>query len=450
MDDSTIEADLAAANPFSEEMMAEVIPPVVGEAMLREITAVKRSSKLSIAYQRMRDSLTVGVQPARIGFVGVVAAVLLAVGFGAASIRSTEPVTGPADRQAIDNQSADNQGVEDQGAEDQDCVTSDVSADCGNSTSSASEPPVEDSADAVGNDPQTGPEENSSSETTVDGAPTDQPDNSQADNNQPDNNEQDADQPAEASQDNAVAIPISPSSESATDAFDRNLDLISLHFDHTTPSDSHATVAAQTITDILGVDRWVVSGTYGTNPDAYLVNSEPLMDITWGNGNWRNADDNLTDVVAETANRWEATLNRGGDVWVAEGGQSDFTADVVRELLLRRASTPTQRIHVVQHSQDNETTTTPADLTFIQANSDYIAIADGSIANTTADLEGATDGWKEAALDSQRSEAWSAAFEQLDPDEQLNFSDSVAVLYIVGVGLDQVADPDDFANLFFQ
>ena len=54
------------------------------------------------------------------------------------------------------------------------------------------------------------------------------------------------------------------------------------------------------------------------------------------------------------------TLNRGGDIWIAEAGQSDFSADTLRQVSLKLPNINTkERIHIVQHSDWNEESTNP-------------------------------------------------------------------------------------------
>jgi len=75
MNEFELDAELAAANPLDEDTAASVIPPAVGEAMLREIT----HSQPAGLWQRVTRPLAAGVGPARLGFVGVLAVVALAV-----------------------------------------------------------------------------------------------------------------------------------------------------------------------------------------------------------------------------------------------------------------------------------------------------------------------------------------------------------------------------------
>jgi hypothetical protein len=144
-----------------------------------------------------------------------------------------------------------------------------------------------------------------------------------------------------------------------------------------------------------------------------------------------------------------AVLERGGDVWVAEGGQSDLTADVVRSVAAAMPSVDLRsRIHVVQHSVLNERRTTVDDLVFLRSTVDYIKIDDGNYGNATAKLRQQDDDFVQAARSGSLSAAWNAAFEYLDPAQTLDFSDTVELLHIVGIGRDTIADPEDFADYF--
>ncbi len=231
--------------------------------------------------------------------------------------------------------------------------------------------------------------------------------------------------------------------------FDASTDLISLQYDHAPDrDDGHATVAGRVVTEALGIDPWVIGGAYGENKNTYDDDSEPVMNATWGN-DWVNADADWDQAVDRTADRWQETLNNGGDVWVAEGGQSDITADVVRELSQRMSDLDTkQRIHLVQHSNWNEDHTTDADLAYVRENTDYIKLADGNHNNDTANLNQKDGQFVTAARASQWGTAWDAAFGYLNPDNRLDFSDTVELLHIVGIDKDEVATPADFADRF--
>ena len=233
---------------------------------------------------------------------------------------------------------------------------------------------------------------------------------------------------------------------------DLSTDLIALHYDHAPdPDDTHATAAGHQVALRLGFEPIVVGGAHGTgNEDRYKPATEQIMDVVWGSNGW--ADSNRPQSVQISADRWEETLNSCGDIWIAEGGQSDFSADVVRELLDRMPGLDTEaRIHLVQHSGWNEDQTNNGDLAFVQRVTDYTKIDSGNAVNDTADLNEANyrGPFIDAALESETGAGWAAALEYLPPSHKLDFSDTTELLHILGIGKDQVATVDDFAEMFF-
>lgn len=232
--------------------------------------------------------------------------------------------------------------------------------------------------------------------------------------------------------------------------FVQDQDLISLHYDHAPDrDDGHATVAALAVVRAFGIVPHVVSGAHGTgNADQYQPEAEVVMRAAWGSA-WVDANGNRQAAVNATATRWLNTLLNGGDIWVAEGGQSDLTAAVVRSINNSNPSINARaRIHVVQHSRFNESNANQSDLRFTQANTDYILIADGNDDNATADLNMRSNGFVQRARNSQFGSAWNAAFSYLDPNFKLDFSDTVLLLHILGIGRDQIATVDDFGAAF--
>lgn len=230
-----------------------------------------------------------------------------------------------------------------------------------------------------------------------------------------------------------------------------DVDLISLHYDHAPDrDDAHAAVAGLMVTSQLRISPIVVSGAYGDgNRQRYNPAAEKVMSATWGN-QWTNAHDDWNNSVASTASRWLSTLNQGGDIYVAEGGQSDFTSDVVRDIQGRSSVDTTNRITVVQHSGWNENQANPADLRFVKDNTNYLRIDNGNFSNDTANLNQRSASFVATARSSRFSEAWEAAFSYLNPNEKLDFSDTVALLHILGIDKTVVATVDDFAVRFFR
>ncbi len=227
------------------------------------------------------------------------------------------------------------------------------------------------------------------------------------------------------------------------------VDLISLHYDHAPDrDDGHATVAGLVVTRHFGIAPLVISGAYGdNNKSMYVSEAEQVMQITWGD-QWLNAHTDWNGTIAITTARWLDIINKGGDIYVAEGGQSDFTAGVVKNIQEQTSVDTSRRINVIQHSLVNEKYANQSDLKFVKANTNYIKIDDGNSENKTADLHQPSSSFVSKARASYFSEQWNAAFDYLSPQRKLDFSDTVELLYILDIGKNQIADPDDFADVF--
>lgn len=73
-------------------------------------------------------------------------------------------------------------------------------------------------------------------------------------------------------------------------------------------------------------------------------------------------------------------LAADGDIWIAEAGQSDFTASLIKALQSELPALDIhERIHVVQHSDWNEEVTADEDLSLVKQASDYHKISDGNV-----------------------------------------------------------------------
>lgn len=227
-------------------------------------------------------------------------------------------------------------------------------------------------------------------------------------------------------------------------------DLVALHYDHAPDrDDGHAAAAGLAVVESLGLNAIVVGGAYGQwNADRYDSASEAVMNAVWG-ANWYNAHSDFNGALNASVARWLQVLDSGGDVWVAEGGQADFSAAVVRQIQRDRPAINTSsRIHIVQHSDWNEVHANQSELDFTRANTHYVLIDDGNFSNGTADLNQKSQSFVDSVNGSRYASAWQAAFAYLSPNEKLDFSDTVELLYIVGIGTDQISSPDDFAARF--
>ena len=263
-------------------------------------------------------------------------------------------------------------------------------------------------------------------------------------------------------------------------SFNRATDLIVLHFDFgRDPDDGHAAVADRVLLDQFGIQNyWVVSGTNSRWQNNFIDASDTLMDSLFGQGGWQKAnilnDNTWMQAMAASAQRWSETLSNGGDLWIAEGGPADFTSAVLRSMESTvRSCSWEDRIHVIQHSATNETNTgrllndqRTDDLDYVRANTDYRKIDDGNAPNGTADLHAnnATTAQNSTFIDLALSGAsrveWQAGFQFLGPGTdsnapvgnsggKLDFSDTVELLYILGVPTSQVSDWNDFAREYF-
>ncbi len=169
--------------------------------------------------------------------------------------------------------------------------------------------------------------------------------------------------------------------------FDWEHDLLLAQYDFKTDVDDLHSVAALatllTNTDFSNIKYHTVAGTYGIQDGLYVPPNE-LMQLAFGN-NWSDAHQDKTKALQRVKTIALETLKNNGAIWIADGGQSDFSADLVREIQQEKlAFKTTERIHIIQHSDWNEKVTSPAALAFVKANADYQKIPDGNaLANGT-------------------------------------------------------------------
>ncbi|MDA3817050.1 MAG: hypothetical protein PF486_06700 [Prolixibacteraceae bacterium] len=175
---------------------------------------------------------------------------------------------------------------------------------------------------------------------------------------------------------------------SQSDKFDKENDLLLAHFDcKTDVDDLHSMAALATILandEYSVVNYYAVAGAYGTQGGLYVPPNE-LMTKAFGD-NWSDAHADFEKAVDEVYAVAVEALQNGGDVWVAEAGQSDFTAALVKKIMSEKPEFGvSERFHVVQHSNWNEESTSTEDLQFVKENIQYHKIADGNAAgNGTA------------------------------------------------------------------
>lgn len=162
--------------------------------------------------------------------------------------------------------------------------------------------------------------------------------------------------------------------------FDVSRDLFLPQFDSKTDVDDlHSVAGVATMLSspkLRGVRFHAVAGAYGMQEGLYVPAPE-LFDLAFG-AKWSDAHENRAAALDRVAALAAETLAAGGSVWVAEAGQSDFTADWLDRLEQAGLAEALDRVHVVQHSDWNEEVTTPERLASVKARASYHRIADGN------------------------------------------------------------------------
>ena len=196
--------------------------------------------------------------------------------------------------------------------------------------------------------------------------------------------------------------------------FDKTRDLYLPQFDSKTDVDDiHSIAAVGTMLSdprFSDVNFHAVAGAYGTQTGEYVPATE-LFNMSFGD-HWSDAHNDYKTALKELTGIVVETLNNGGDIWIAEAGQSDFSADVVRQVKLNSPAIDTRaRIHIVQHSDWNEESAAPANLAYVKSNTDYHKIADGNArGNGTPGLKTDSDAeWARPTANVKTGSFWSEA-----------------------------------------
>ena len=158
-------------------------------------------------------------------------------------------------------------------------------------------------------------------------------------------------------------------------------DLFLAHFDSKTDVDDLHSVAG--VATMLADPRFsevqyhAVAGAYGTQEGLYVPANE-LFDVAFGE-HWSDAHGDFDAALREVLVLVLNALASGGTIWIADAGQSDFSAALVRAVREELPDTDVKnRIQIVQHSDWNEEVTTPEDLTFVREAVTYHKIPDGN------------------------------------------------------------------------
>ena len=252
---------------------------------------------------------------------------------------------------------------------------------------------------------------------------------------------------------------------SKTGSFDLDKDLLLAHYDCKTDVDDLQSVAAliTLLSDVKfsKINYHAVAGAYGIQDGLYVPPNE-LFNLAFGD-KWSDAHENLPNAIGQVKIVARSILENQGDIWIAEAGQSDFSAELIKAI---KADLPdmniSQRIHLVQHSDWNEEVTSPVSLDFVKTNADYQKIPDGNaVGNGTPGFRSPeyTD-WKNKIRNPKLIEIWQLAIElsnryngkegrylnEAIAAGGLDFSDLSEVCWILG--LQDIKDSEHFFDLF--
>lgn len=248
-------------------------------------------------------------------------------------------------------------------------------------------------------------------------------------------------------------------------SFNLEKDLLLVQFDCKTDVDDLHTVAA--LATLLAdpgfsnINYHAVAGTYGIQEGLY-VPPNALFQLAFGD-NWTDAHENFNNAVEQVKVKIKATIANQGDIWIADAGQSDFTASLIKSL---QSDLPeldiSQLIHVVQHSDWNEEVTAPANLQFVRENADYHKIPDGNVVGNGTPGFRTPDftEWKNKIAIPKLIDIWQLAIDisnEYNGKEGrynnsaiaaggLDFSDLAEVCWILG--LQDIKDTEQFFKLY--
>lgn len=201
--------------------------------------------------------------------------------------------------------------------------------------------------------------------------------------------------------------------------FNVEKDLYLAHFDcKTDVDDIHSAAGVKTILNdprFSEVKYHAVSGAYGIQEGLY-VPANDLFEFAFGD-HWSDAHNNFEQALDEVTSIAYNTLNNGGNVWIAEGGQSDFSASLLQNIKNKIPSVITNsRVHIVQHSGWNESQTSPDKLAYIKGNAEYIKIPDGNVIGNGSPgfYTEAEVNWRKYITDPNLINVWEKAFEIAD------------------------------------
>ncbi len=266
---------------------------------------------------------------------------------------------------------------------------------------------------------------------------------------------------------NVISLLTAKNVMAQTKSFNQATDLLLLNYDCKTDVDDIHTMAAfatlSANSKYKSINYHAVAGTYGVQEGLY-VPPYSLLPLIFDN-HWTDAHNNLEFSVREVFTLIEPILKNGGAVWIAEAGQSDFTAELVKTVKNQMPTLNTSTsIHVVQHSDWNESVTSAEKLEYVKRYTDYIKIPDGNGLNNgtpgfkNSNFKGVQEIisnpklkhiWKEAIVISNKYNGKEGRYtNEAIANGGLDFSDLAEVCWILGI--QDINDIDDFFNRVLQ
>lgn len=255
--------------------------------------------------------------------------------------------------------------------------------------------------------------------------------------------------------------------DSTDRTFKKGKDFLLIQFDCKTDVDDLQTVAALstllTDSNFTNINYHAVAGTYGIQEGLYVPPND-LFQLAFGD-NWTDAHNNKKGAVEKVKSLVIQTLEQDGNLWIADAGQSDFSAELVHAIQKDLPKIETsKRIHVVQHAEWNEEVTTPEKLDFVKRNTDYIKIPDGNgVGNGTPGFRSPEfTNWDDKITNPEMRKIWQLAidlsnkyngkegryYNEAIAAGGLDFSDLSEVCWILGIG--NIKDTEHFFNLYAQ
>ena len=248
--------------------------------------------------------------------------------------------------------------------------------------------------------------------------------------------------------------------------FNPDRDLLISNFDSKPDVDDLHSIAA--LSSVLRsapyaeVEYIAVAGAYGVQGGEY-IEAPRLFDLAFGD-RWLDAHNDRNATIETLATRVIETLDAGGDVWVQDAGQSDVSSDIINQVAAQRPDLDTRSAyHVVQHSEWNESVTSPDKLETLKRHADYRRIPDGNspgngtpgFVSRDATLWPAMLGhpelgavWAEAKAIADARNPSAAYVNPFVAQGGLDFSDTAEIAYILG--FDDMVGADDFVAAFIE